>query len=63
MAEESHAAPGGLFESLKTLSVSRIAILQTRLEFLPTALAAFREAHRLTALGFGVWQPERGLRT
>jgi hypothetical protein len=36
MAEESHAAPGGLFESLKTLSVSLIGMLQNRLALLST---------------------------
>jgi uncharacterized membrane protein YqjE len=43
MAEESHAASGGLFESLKTLSVSLIGIFQTRLELLSTDVAEERE--------------------
>lgn len=43
MAEESHAASGGLFESLKTLSVSLISIVQTRLELLSTDVAEERE--------------------
>jgi uncharacterized membrane protein YqjE len=43
MAEESHAASGGLFESLKTLSVSLVSIVQTRLELLSTDVAEERE--------------------
>ena len=43
MAEESHAASGGLFESLKTLSVSLIGIVHTRLELLSTDVAEERE--------------------
>lgn len=43
MTEESHAASGGLFESLKTLSVSLISIVQTRLELLSTDVAEERE--------------------
>jgi len=39
MAEESRAAGGGFFESLKTLSVSLISIVQTRLELLSTDVA------------------------
>lgn len=48
MAEESHAAAGGLFESLKTLSVSLVGMAHTRLELLSTDVAEER-AH-LTAL-------------
>jgi uncharacterized membrane protein YqjE len=43
MAEESHAAAGGLFESLKTLSVSLVGIVHTRLELLSTDIAEERE--------------------
>lgn len=43
MAEESQAASGGLFESLKTLSVSLVSIVQTRLELLSTDVAEERE--------------------
>lgn len=43
MAEESHAAAGGLFESLKTLSASLIGIVHTRLELLSTDIAEERE--------------------
>lgn len=43
MAEESHAATGGLFESLKTLSSSLVGIVHTRLELLSTDLAEERE--------------------
>jgi len=42
MAEESGAAAGGLFESLKTLSASLIGIVHTRLELLSTDLAEER---------------------
>lgn len=42
MAEESHAT-GGLFESLKTLSVSLVGIAHTRLELLSTDIAEERE--------------------
>lgn len=49
MAEESHAAAGGLFESLKTLSVSLISIVHTRLELLSTDVAEERE-HLITLL-------------
>lgn len=49
MAEESHAAAGGLFESLKTLSVSLISIVHTRLELLSTDVAEERE-HLTTLL-------------
>ncbi|MDP1644837.1 MAG: phage holin family protein [Thiobacillus sp.] len=62
MAEESHAAVGGLFESLKTLSVSLISIVHTRLELLSTDIAEEREHFTtllvlvlvaLFSLGFG----------
>jgi uncharacterized membrane protein YqjE len=43
MAEESHAASAGLFESLKTLSVSLVGIVHTRLELLSTDVAEERE--------------------
>lgn len=46
MAEEAHAAGGGLFESLKTLSVSLVGIVHTRLELLSNDVAEERE--RLT---------------
>lgn len=49
MTEESHAAAGGLFESLKTLSVSLISIVHTRLELLSTDVAEERE-HLTTLL-------------
>ncbi len=49
MAEESPAAAGGLFESLKTLSVSLISIVHTRLELLSTDVAEERE-HLVTHL-------------
>lgn len=48
MAEESQAAAGGLFESLKTLAGSLVGIVHTRLELLSTDIAEER-AH-LTAL-------------
>ena len=51
MAEESHAATGGLFESLKTLSVSLVGMAHTRLELLSTDIAEER-AHLTTLL---VW--------
>lgn len=47
MAEESQAASEGLFESLKTLSVSLVSIVHTRLELLSTDVAEERE--QLTA--------------
>lgn len=47
MAEESQAAPEGLFESLRTLSVSLVSIVHTRLELLSTDVAEERE--QLTA--------------
>ncbi|HEY9099342.1 MAG TPA: phage holin family protein [Thiobacillus sp.] len=43
MADESQAAPEGLFESLKTLSVSLVSIVHTRLELLSTDVAEERE--------------------
>lgn len=43
MAEESQAASAGLFESLKTLSVSLVSIVHTRLELLSTDVAVERE--------------------
>ena len=43
MAAESHAASGGLFESLKTLSVSLVSIVHTRLELLSNDVAEERE--------------------
>lgn len=43
MAEESGAAAGGLFDSLKALSASLIGIVQTRLELLSTDVAEERE--------------------
>ena len=49
MADESHAAAGGLFESLKTLSVSLVGIVHTRLELLSTDVAEERE-HLITHL-------------
>jgi uncharacterized membrane protein YqjE len=39
MAEESRAAAGGLFDSLKALSSSLIGIVHTRLELLSTDIA------------------------
>jgi uncharacterized membrane protein YqjE len=58
MTEESHAASGGLFESLKTLSVSLVSIVHTRLELLSSDVAEEREQLTaflvlvLVALGF-----------
>ena len=43
MAEESQGASGGLFESLKTLSLSLVSIAHTRLELLSNDLAEERE--------------------
>lgn len=43
MAEEFHAATGGLFESLKMLSSSLVGIVHTRLELLSTDIAEERE--------------------
>ncbi len=42
MAEESPAATGGLFESLKTLAGSLVGIVHTRLELLSTDIAEER---------------------
>lgn len=53
MAEESHAAAGGLFESLKTLAGSLIGIVHTRLELLSTDIAEER-AHLTTLLVLGL---------
>ena len=53
MAEESHAAAGGLLESLKTLSASLIGIVHTRLELLSTDVAEERE-HLITLLVMGL---------
>lgn len=43
MAEESNSAPGGLFESLKSLSGNLIGIVHNRLELLSTDVAEERE--------------------
>jgi uncharacterized membrane protein YqjE len=43
MVEESRAAEGGLFESLKALSSSLIGIVHTRLELLATDVSEERE--------------------
>jgi len=48
MAQEAKAATGGLFESLKTLSVSLVSIVHTRLELLSTDIAEERD--RFTSL-------------
>jgi uncharacterized membrane protein YqjE len=53
MAEESHAAAGGLFESLKTLSGSLVGIVHTRLELLSTDIAEER-VHLTTLLVLGL---------
>jgi uncharacterized membrane protein YqjE len=49
MAEESHAETGGLFESLKNLSVSLVGIVQTRLELLSVDIAEER-VHQTTLI-------------
>ena len=49
MAEESQAAAGGLFDSLKTLAGSLVGIVHTRLELLSTDIAEERE-HLITLL-------------
>jgi uncharacterized membrane protein YqjE len=49
MAEESQAASGGLFDSLRTLSVSLVSIVHTRLELLSNDIAEERE-HLITLL-------------
>lgn len=43
MVEESRAAAGGLFESLKALSASLVSVAHTRLELLSTDIAEERE--------------------
>ncbi len=43
MAEEPQAASGGLFESLKTLSMSLVGMVHTRLELLSNDVAEERE--------------------
>ncbi|MHB1401072.1 MAG: phage holin family protein [Thiobacillus sp.] len=43
MAEESHAATGGLFESLKALSSCLVGIVHTRLDLLSADIAEERE--------------------
>lgn len=48
MAEESRAASGGLFESLKTLAGSLVGIVHTRLELLSNDIA--EERARFTTL-------------
>lgn len=48
MAEESHAASGGLFDSLRTLSVSLVGIVHTRLELLSVDIA--EEGEHLTSM-------------
>jgi len=53
MAEESHAATGGLFESLKTLAGGLVGIVHTRLELLSTDIAEER-AHLATLLVLGL---------
>jgi uncharacterized membrane protein YqjE len=53
MAEESHAATGGLFDSLKTLTGSLVGIVHTRLELLSTDIAEER-AHLTTLLVLGL---------
>ncbi|MBW8458985.1 MAG: phage holin family protein [Thiobacillus sp.] len=53
MAEESHAATGGLFESLKALSSSLVGIVHTRLELLSTDIAEERE-HLVLLLVMGL---------
>lgn len=52
MAEEPHAA-GGLFESLKTLSVSLVGIVHTRLELLSVDITEERE-HQTSMLVLGL---------
>lgn len=43
MVEESHPASGGLFDSLRTLSVSLVGIVHTRLQLLSVDMAEERE--------------------
>ena len=49
MAEESHPGSGGLFESLKNLSVSLVGVIHTRLELLSVDIAEER-VHQTTLL-------------
>lgn len=53
MAEETRAGAGGLFDSLKTLSGSVVAIVHTRLELLSNDIAEER-AHLTTLLVLGL---------
>jgi len=53
MAEESHPASGGLFESLKNLSVSLVGVVHTRLELLSVDIAEER-VHQTTLLVLGL---------
>lgn len=53
MAEESRAAAGELFESLKALSASLVSIAHTRLELLSTDIAEERE-HVISLLAMGL---------
>lgn len=53
MAEESHAPSGGLFDSLRTLSVSLVGIVHTRLELLSVDVAEERE-HLTSMLVLGL---------
>ena len=53
MAEESQAAAGGLFDSLKTLAGSLVGIVHTRLELLSTDIAEER-THLTTLLVLGL---------
>jgi uncharacterized membrane protein YqjE len=53
MAEETRAAAGGLFESLKTLAGSLVGIVHTRLELLSNDIAEER-AHFTTLLVLGL---------
>jgi len=53
MAEESHAAMGGLFDSLKTLAGSVVGIVHTRLQLLSTDIAEER-AHLTNLLVLGL---------
>lgn len=53
MAEEPHVAAGGLFESLKTLSVSLVGIVHTRLELLSVDITEERQ-HQTSMLVLGL---------
>ncbi|OYY81459.1 MAG: hypothetical protein B7Y33_01705 [Hydrogenophilales bacterium 16-62-9] len=53
MAEESHPGSGGLFESLKNLSVSLVGVVHTRLELLSVDIAEER-VHQTTLLVLGL---------